>query len=675
MEAILLTFRLGSHRTFEAVELLLSSVAKDSLAQFFVVLALDSDEIRTKEATMMLDLIGAYCEVFLIANPPRDNNEPFSICQAWNNMAVKAFEKGADWVVLLGDDIEIDCPFHYRVTYRAFLDVSDRLGCSFGFGCPWWNDTSFPGFPTFPVVGKAHYEIFGSLIPSWRKDCFVSQDFDPYLQRLYLKFGAAPLMEHARLRNLTGGNNVNPTRYERIHAIGWRDWVLKDVTPLGDYLRAFGSYERSRSECLLLDVVIPSYRVDITFLRQICSLSVPDRLRTTFIVVVDNPTRLTSLMAEAEPCAAALALESLLVAHSKENTRSGNNIRVRCNEVNMGASATRNRGMDESSAEYILFLDDDVRPNADLLEQYEQELMRLEDDVVGLVGMVRFPRSKDMSVLHAAVLMSYLTFMFEIAANEIYAYPAWGVTANLLVKRLEVRFDTVYAKTGGGEDVDFCLRLLDSSGGRLKSVRGPMVHHAVWPGGFRVLLPHFFHWAVGDGALFQRYTGLCYTSWPNIVETFVVFALCWIVFFRARGLSGHVLIVEALGLFFADFAVEVSNPEERRHKQRLLEHDFSCSYYAAAHLLANLYVVVLECGRLYGHVRRRELLSNACRRFDWHCERLAGAPAKFRRKERTKFLLFLVVTAANLVASSPGLVRKIRRACPVFSSNPGAGEL
>jgi hypothetical protein len=105
-----------------------------------------------------------------------------------------------------------------------------------------------------------------------------------------------------------------------------------------------------------------------------------------------------------------------------------------------------------------------------------------------------------MSVLHAAVLMSYLTVMFEIAASEMYAYPAWDVTANLLLKRPRVQFDTVYAKTGGGEDVDFCFRLLDSSGGRLKSVKRAVVPRAFWHGGFRVLLPHFFHWAIGDGA-------------------------------------------------------------------------------------------------------------------------------------------------------------------------------
>jgi hypothetical protein len=48
---------------------------------------------------------------------------------------------------------------------------------------------------------------------------------------------------------------------------------------------------------------------------------------------------------------------------------------------------------------------------------------------------------------------------------------------------------------------------------------------------------------------------------------------------------------------------------------------------------------------------------------------LEDAPAKFRRKERTKFLLFLFVTAANLVANYPEL------AGPGISRTLGADEL
>ena len=64
----------------------------------------------------------------------------------------------------------------------------------------------------------------------------------------------------------------------------------------------------------------------------------------------------------------------------------------------------------------------------DLLVQYGRRLQTIDDDTVELVGLVRFPRSPTLPLRHAAVLMSYLTFMFEIA--ETRDHPAWGVTCS-----------------------------------------------------------------------------------------------------------------------------------------------------------------------------------------------------------------------------------------------------
>lgn len=416
-------------------------------------------------------------------------------------MANKAIDHGADWVVLLGDDIDIHTPYHYRETYRTFLDIQKKLQCPFAFGCPYWNDRTFPGFPTFPVVGRQHWSIFGSLIPPSRKNLFVNQDLDPYLQRLYLKFGAAPPMK-ATLTNKEGGDDLAVARYKRINAQGWRDWVLKDVEPIQKFIE---SQNGKPQRLTLLDVVVPTYRLDLDYLKSICSLPVPENFCTTFLVIVDNPAHLRLMTGEAKLDTAARALEKCLESFAQAMGRTINNIRVRCNVSNLGVSASRNRGIDESSAEYILFLDDDVTPAPDLLEQYSRSIDNLEPNEVGLVGMVKFPRSSKLPLKHSAVLMSYLTYMFEIAANPTYQHPAWGVTANILVRRTKVRFDTQYAKRGGGEDVDFCLRLLEATGGRLKVCPSAFVTHAFWSGSLFQLSQHFFNWAVGDSALFLRF--------------------------------------------------------------------------------------------------------------------------------------------------------------------------
>lgn len=62
--------------------------------------------------------------------------------------------------------------------YRYFLDNQVKFDLSQDkyFGCPWFNDEGFKGFPTFPIVGKEHFRIFGGLIPDERKYMLINQD-------------------------------------------------------------------------------------------------------------------------------------------------------------------------------------------------------------------------------------------------------------------------------------------------------------------------------------------------------------------------------------------------------------------------------------------------------------------------------------------------------------------
>jgi hypothetical protein len=95
-------------------------------------------------------------------------------------------------------------------------------------------------------------------------------------------------------------------------------------------------------------------------------------------------------------------------------------------------------------------------------------------------------------------------------------------------------------------------------------------------------------------------------------------------------------------LLLVDIAVDMSNKSEFTNRFRLPGHYvFKCTYYIRAHMLTNVYVAVLEAGRLFGHWRRGEL-QNMCHRFDWHCGRLPNACGNFVHRELVKCLLFLV---------------------------------
>lgn len=652
LEGVLLTLRLGSGPEAEAkmlsVECLLGQIEQDHICQYLVVLAIDEDEKdgdASQELARRLASRPRLHSLHPITNHVKNPDQPFEVCSTWHTMATIAWKNGADWVVLLGDDIEIDCSFHYRAIYRSFLAIAKGLNVPFGFGCPCFNDATFPNFPSFPCVGKAHYEIFGGLIPEDRRSSFVNQDLDPYLQRLYMKFRAAPCVIEAILFNGAGGNigSKGKARYERVHAQGWRDFAPDDIESIRKYL------PQGASEALLVDVIIPSYRVRLNYLQSICSLKVPENFRTFFIIIVDNPDALLRSAALLTKRAA-----NDMTLHQGERileeylSEIGNRVRVRCNTTNLGASASRNRGLDESAAEFVLHLDDDLVPRSDLLEQYGRKLQDIDDDVVGLVGLVRFPRSSTLSLRHAAVLMSYLTFMFEIAERNMYTSPAWGVTANILFRRTSVRFDLAYAKTGGGEDVDFSLRVTEASkGGKLLAVPEACVVHPFWPGSVWTLSRHFFNWAIGDGALFKRFPKYCYWSFPNVPEMLTLLSPLSLWF-------GPWKVLKLVpGFLLADFVVDISNRTEYKHRclqlqsnqptdSSLLEQR-SRLFYFLAHCLANMYVIVLECGRLWGHVTRKDPWQGLCHRFDWHCGRLENAPRNFRKREAYKFGLFLAV--------------------------------
>jgi GT2 family glycosyltransferase len=460
-------------------------------------------------------------------------------------------------------------------------------------------------------------------------------------------------MEFAILRNRQGGNDDNNARYQRISAHGWKDFVLEDACMIEHSLGVM-------PRMLVIDIGIPTYRLDVEFLERICSLSVPQNWRSTFIIIVDNPTKLQELT----KCGYGVQLNQatrLLEEHLKRSSNGQNNVRVRVNTVNSGASASRNRVINESSAEYILFLDDDVIPAADLLFQYDSALAQcLKEDtnanMLGLIGMVHFPRSPTLPMLHAGVLMSYLTFMFEIAACPAYQHPAWGVTANIMVQRKSnVIFDTDYAKTGGGEDVDFCLQLgRHVPEGRFHAVPHAVVEHPFWKGNFVHLAHHFFNWAIGDSALFLRFPQHTFRSSLNASEMIALTVIFTAM--RSWPFMIHVsvadylratsdLLVVCLCYVLIDVVVELSNRNARRHRIALLGNwPRSNSFFLGALVLAHMYVMVLEFGRLWGHFKRGHMHCVGLR-FDWHCGRLPNHRRNYRRLELEKFSLFLVVMA------------------------------
>ena len=196
--------------------------------------------------------------------------------------------------------------------------------------------------------------------------------------------------------------------------------------------------------------------------------------------------------------------------------------------MNLGASASRNRGLGESAAEYVHFLDDDVVPYPDLLIEAEKIICD-NPQAIGFVGNSCFPIAE--SVFTTAVHLSGVTYFWDIAKKAKSHFPGlehdipWGVTANLIVRRNmidNILFGTGFPKTGGGEDIDYCFQKCEFA--LRKGMKGfttapdVIITHPWWREGARSYWK-FYTWAKGDGGLIQIYPQLTYTDYfPNSAE-------------------------------------------------------------------------------------------------------------------------------------------------------------
>ena len=105
---------------------------------------------------------------------------------------------------------------------------------------------------------------------------------------------------------------------------------------------------------LRIDIVVPSYRPSATLLRKVASLRRPVGVDVAIFIVVDRP---------------GTDIQPLLRVASEFK-----NIMVLTNDATVGASESRNIGINAGSGEYVLLLDDDVEPHEDLLCAYVSKI-------------------------------------------------------------------------------------------------------------------------------------------------------------------------------------------------------------------------------------------------------------------------------------------------------------
>lgn len=639
--AILLPLTSTGQENFSGVESILECFHSNCITNagsnvhIVIYIGIDvGDELLDKTsnpAEEFLRRLGGAHDIHTVRFPP---SSPANICGIWTDLARLAYDADSicEYFILLGDDVSIDCTHWFDKVVREFSIIADTQNVPFGFGCVALHDIGAPGFPTFPVVHRVHMDIFnGMVIPR----VFINQDGDPFLYSLYKPFGASRFARDVHLTNAVGGvqhtdkKYILP-RYDRVH-VPWKNLLLTHIVTIDSYLKmnGFGSFPRK----LLIDVVVPSFRVNRVLLEGILNINIPANCVTKFIVVVDDPN----------------ADATWLTDYQRDTV---DRVNVLFNVVNLGAPESRNVGIKESAADWILFIDDDVVPDTNILVHYAEAIVEQGDSYDAFVGPTIL--TEDHRIYSTSVLLSGVSFFwtFALTSDEM----PWGVTANLMVRNYAkmyekpLLFDSRYIKTGGGEDIDYCLKLakLTTKLKRvLKCVPLAVAHHPWWSGGRREY-GHFFRWAIGDSLLINHHPSQSFTTPPNVVEC-IALLLCTTVTYCMSGgnVSWIKVLLTSIAILMFDTACEVYDvfSGDETNKFRILNNTCGRHYHKYVIILLEMNLVRLcsEFGHLLGPLRSYEL--RLCRRFDWFCGTLPGYPGKCFNRDLFRFTVFVLLTA------------------------------
>ncbi|KAK9841208.1 hypothetical protein WJX74_001898 [Apatococcus lobatus] len=581
----------------------------------------------------------------MISAPP-----PTPLCRIWEEMAAVATQTyGATAFVLLGDDTDL-APFDWTNTITKALDAEPTISCLL------LRDSKEPGFPSFPVLRASHLDIFGHIGQDWSRAftaagslvplAFVNQDADPFLSELYRRVNGVRMLPEITVENRRGGvqvpsQNYTEPSYSRVPVP--HELIQKLLDEWSQRLRASkyaSSIKATRAELssadhrhpgvtlqqsyIAVDVLIPSYRASPERLEQLLSASKDVQgASVKFLVQVDNPHVTTTTQAWLD------AQQNIML----------NKLKVRRNTINMGAGLTRNTLLDNSHAEYVIMFDDDVIPMADTLQAYVNAF-KAHPNAAGFAGPSYLPH--EATLLASAIHLSDVSFFWEAAADPAFEKLPWAVTANMAFKKSSlkgVRFQPNFPKTGGGEDIDFCLQI--GKPPALVSVPDAAVSHPLWSGGRYEAYKHPFCWAYGDGELIDLHPGLTYRCAPNVVETIFITAvvglpmsIVWSEFpLKAVTALPLLLIVEACFEIFRNCVL----------KERLQKHrDVYGLKRVVASMESSLIRDASELGRLLGHLHRWRP-QNIGKRFDWFCGTLTSVVREEQMKALFRFASYVAV--------------------------------
>ena len=359
-------------------------------------------------------------------------------------------------------------------------------------------------------------------------------------------------------------------------------------------------------------------------------------------------------------------------------------VRVRVNTKNSGASYSRNRGIAESSADWILYLDNDVKVPRDILHHYAYAIEKDGGLYSGFVMPTKMPRIE--TVWSGGVAIMHLLYFWSEHIHS-HRYVRWGVTAQICLLRGKERFNLAFPKTGGGEDIDLCLEVQRNNGGKpigtillstpeqnistemketaeykhwVEHSFGRYCEHPWWNGGY-VRSSRFYGWAYGDSLLMELHPEHTYMSFPNVVEcTLFITIQAALRFPYQNSILESIIVLETLWSTQILFDVASAITSDAAPSVKGIAR-------VAAAVVGSVYYKNLgtELGHLVGPVCRGHFL--ILHRFDWFCGQSPSKMTEARIKEGIPFAAFLFMTMFATMFGIFGAIALLLYGIGVFS--------
>ncbi|QNL47729.1 glycosyltransferase [Olivibacter sp. SDN3] len=251
-----------------------------------------------------------------------------------------------------------------------------------------------------------------------------------------------------------------------------------------------------------IDIVIPSFRLDENILANIINLEKPAGYDVHIYIVADNPNatipqKITDLSKQGK-------------AHLIKN------------DVNLGFSATRNKGILVGKSRWILLLDDDIIPADRLLLAYARAIESY-PHAIGFMGVTNFP--EPFNNITKALKINGSIGHFESA--KYHNKLLWAPTANIVLNRERLTmplFNEELKK--GGEDIEFLLRNALKNKETYVACPEALVTHPWWNEG-NIQTKRMFRYGIGASEIstlpvIKKYT---YYDFTNTSETLLLLIL------------------------------------------------------------------------------------------------------------------------------------------------------